>query len=86
MQTYDRELRVAVELAREAGAAILDLYEGPIDVQQKYHFEHQEPVTIADQIANDLIVSRIHREFPDDGVLAEESVDTERRLSKQRVG
>jgi len=84
-QSYDRELRVAVTLAREAGAAILDLYDGPIEVQQKYNLEHREPVTLADQIANDLIVSGIHREFPDDGVLAEESVDTERRLTKRRV-
>jgi 3'(2'), 5'-bisphosphate nucleotidase len=27
----------------------------------------------------------LHREFPDDGILAEESIDTERRLSKRRV-
>ena len=33
-QTYDRELRIALELAREAGAAILDLYEGPLDIEQ----------------------------------------------------
>jgi 3'(2'), 5'-bisphosphate nucleotidase len=85
LQPYDRELRVAVDLAREAGAAILELYDGPIEVQQKYSLEHREPVTLADQIANELIVTGIHREFPDDGVLAEESVDTERRLTKRRV-
>jgi 3'(2'), 5'-bisphosphate nucleotidase len=84
-QTYDHELHVALELAREAGAAILNLYDGKIEVQQKYHLDRQEPVTLADQIANDLIVTGIHREFPDDGVLAEESVDTERRLGKRRV-
>src|SRR5262249_5862352 len=30
-------------------------------------------------------VTGLKREFPDDGILAEESVDTERRLSKSRV-
>jgi 3'(2'), 5'-bisphosphate nucleotidase len=84
-QRYERELRVAVELAREAGAAILDLYDGLIEVQQKYDLDHIEPVTLADRIANELIVNRIAREFPDDGILAEESEDTERRLGKRRV-
>lgn len=83
--SFDRELRVAVELAREAGAAILDLYDGPIEVQQKFDLEEREPVTLADRIANDLIVNAIQRQFPDDGVLAEESVDTDRRLAKRRV-
>ena len=83
--SYDHELNVAVALAREAGAAILDLYEGPIEVQQKFDLEHREPVTLADRIANDLIVNALRKEFPDDGILAEESVDTDRRLAKRRV-
>src|ERR687889_587685 len=41
--------------------------------------------TEADGAANELIVERLRREFPDDGILAEESVDTERRLTKRRV-
>ena len=84
-ESYDRELRVAVELAREAGAAIIDLYDGLIEVQQKQDLDYQEPVTLADRRANELIVNRIAREFPDDGILAEETEDTERRLGKQRV-
>jgi len=82
---YEHELRIALELAREAGAAILELYDRPIEVLQKYELGDREPVTIADTIANELIVAGIHRHFPDDGILAEESVDTERRLSKRRV-
>ncbi len=82
---YARELRVAVELAREAGAAILNLYDGPLDIEQKSGADDLEPVTQADKIANELIVQRINREFPDDGILAEESVDTARRLEKSRV-
>jgi len=76
---------VAVELAREAGAAILDHYEGPLDIEQKFHADDIEPVTQADKEANDLIVNRLAREFPDDGILAEESIDTEHRLDKARV-
>ena len=82
---YDRELKTAVELARAAGAAILDLYEGPINVEQKTSADDIEPVTQADRIANELIVNGLKREFPNDGILAEESVDTKRRLEKSRV-
>lgn len=84
-QTYDHELRIALELAREAGAAILDLYEGPLVIEQKSQLHDHEPVTQADKIANELIVRRLSHEFPDDGILAEESVDTVRRLGKSRV-
>ena len=83
--TYDHELRVACELARAAGAAILDVYEGPLNIRQKTSADDIEPVTQADTIANELIVSRLKREFPDDGILAEESIDTEHRLEKSRV-
>ena len=82
---FDRELRVACELARTAGAAILEQYEGPLHIKQKNYDDDMEPVTQADMIANELIVSGLKREFPDDGILAEESVDTERRLAKSRV-
>ncbi|MEP6718951.1 MAG: 3'(2'),5'-bisphosphate nucleotidase CysQ [bacterium] len=84
-QSYDHEMRIALELAREAGAAILDLYEGPLEIEQKSGADDREPVTQADRIANEIIVERLAREFPDDGILAEESVDTERRLGKVRV-
>jgi len=84
-QPYDRELRIALDLAREAGAAILDLYEGPLDIQQKADADDREPVTQADKLANEIIVQRLSLEFPEDGILAEESIDTERRLGKSRV-
>ena len=82
---FDRELKTAVQLARAAGAAILDLYEGPINVEQKNYADDIEPVTQADRIANEMIVAGLKREFPNDGILAEESVDTKRRLEKSRV-
>src|ERR1051325_6595254 len=85
MKLYDYETRVACELARAAGAAILEHYEGPINVEQKNYDDDVEPVTQADRIANEMIVNGLKREFPNDGILAEESVDTKRRLGKSRV-
>ncbi len=84
-QTYEHELRVALELAREAGAAILEFYGGPLQVEQKIGFDDREPVTQADRVANELIVKALRKEFPKDGILAEESVDTAHRLDKRRV-
>ena len=82
---YDRELSVAVDLARAAGKTIIAQYEKPLRVETKSHDNDVEPVTQADRIANELIVNGLKAQFPSDGILAEESVDTERRLSKSRV-
>ena len=82
---YDHELQIAIALAREAGAAILRLYKEPLDVQQKSYADDYEPVTEADRVANRIIVDRLIAEFPHDGILAEESIDTTHRLEKPRV-
>ena len=84
-QPYDREMSIALELAREAGAAILDVYDGPFEIEQKAGAGDLEPVTQADRVANEIIVNRLGKEFPEDGILAEESIDTVRRLGKSRV-
>lgn len=83
---YGRELEVALGVARDAGAAILEYYDSPLHIERKIDAdEHAEPVTEADKAANSLIVSELQRQFPDDGILAEESIDTKRRLGKRRV-
>jgi 3'(2'), 5'-bisphosphate nucleotidase len=75
-----------VELARAAGAVLLEHYYSPFLVEQKVNaLDELEEVTTADREANELIVSRLREEFPDDGILAEESTDSEHRLQKDRV-
>src|SRR5204862_1913390 len=82
----DHEMKVAVNLARDAGAILLAHYHSPFLVEQKVNaLQELEEVTAADREANDLIVRRLLTAFPDDGILAEESKDTERRLKKDRV-
>src|SRR5437867_1786282 len=83
---YQREIKVATELARQAGAVLLEHYNSPFLVEQKINaLDEIEEVTAADREANELIVSRLRKEFPDDGILAEESTDSEHRLEKDRV-
>lgn len=76
---------MARRLAREAGALALEYYDRPLHVEQKISAHDDEPVTEADRAANALIVAGIRHEFPEDGILAEESIDTDRRLGKSRV-
>jgi 3'(2'), 5'-bisphosphate nucleotidase len=85
VKKYERELEVAINLARAAGDTILAEYKKPMRIEQKSSADDIEPVTQADRIANELIVNGLKAEFPRDGILAEESVDTERRLRKSRV-
>jgi 3'(2'), 5'-bisphosphate nucleotidase len=83
---YQREIEVATDLARAAGAVLLQHYYSPFLVEQKVNaLEELEEVTAADREANELIVNRLRQEFPDDGILAEESTDTEDRLQRERV-
>src|SRR5450755_3046677 len=83
---FDREIEVATELARQAGAVLLQHYHSPFLVEQKINAVNEiEEVTAADREANELIVGRLKKEFPDDGILAEESIDSEHRLDKDRV-
>ncbi len=82
---YERELNVALQLAREAGACLLEYYGKTLRVEHKTDGIEEEPVTQADRAANELIVTRLREEFPNDGILAEESVDTPARLEKKRV-
>jgi 3'(2'),5'-bisphosphate nucleotidase len=77
-----RELEVSMRLARLAGEAIMGYYQTGLPV---LHKAGQEPVTAADQIADDLIATGLRAAFPDDGLLTEESEDDLSRLDKERV-
>src|SRR5258706_5474048 len=83
---YQREIEVATELARQAGAVLVRPSHSPFLVGQQVHaLDELEEVTAADREANELIVGRLKREFPEDGILAEESTDNDQRLAKDRV-
>lgn len=77
-----RELDVAIRLARQAGEAIMGYYQIGLPVLRK---AGQEPVTAADMAADDLIAAGLRAAFPDDGLLSEESGDDLSRLEKERV-
>ncbi len=82
MSPYSTEIEVASRLAREAGALVLRYRDGDLRVELK---PGDEPVTIADRRASDLIVGGLREAFPDDVVISEENPDDLRRLAAERV-
>jgi 3'(2'), 5'-bisphosphate nucleotidase len=81
-QSYSRELETAIRLARSAGALALRYRDGDLRVELK---PGDEPVTVADRKASELIVSGLHSAFPGDIVISEEAADDQRRLTAPRV-
>jgi 3'(2'), 5'-bisphosphate nucleotidase len=78
----EKELEVARKLAREAGAILLTYYRGDAQVQWK---GHDDPVTAADQAANEMLVQALTSAFPHDAILSEEAPDDTARLDHDRV-
>lgn len=84
---FEKELRVAIDLAEKASAEVLDHYARDIVAEEKLGVDrHYEPVTAADRAASRIIVDGLSNSFPDDGVLSEEEEDVvELRLNRERV-
>jgi 3'(2'), 5'-bisphosphate nucleotidase len=80
------EIERAIELARAAGALVTAIRaKGPeaLAVERK---PGDEPVTVADRAANELIVSGLRHSFPDDVIVSEESAAHDQaRLTAERV-
>lgn len=82
MLTFDRELDLALALARRAGDEILHVYASDFEVEHK---PDEGPVTIADRRADKLIRDGIQAAFPDDALLSEETPDDSARLTHRRL-
>lgn len=82
----EKELEIAIEAARRAGALILDFYESDFEIEEKiFEDNFSEPVTVADRTASRLIVETLAENFPHDGILSEEEPDDKSRLDKKRL-
>jgi 3'(2'), 5'-bisphosphate nucleotidase len=83
VSAYARELAVAEELARAAGEAVMAVRRGgDLGIELK---PGDEPVTVADRAASELIVAGLAAAFPDDVIISEEKADDRRRMSAARV-
>lgn len=77
-----RELEVAGLLAKDAGELAVSLRDGDLEVELK---PGDEPVTVADRRASDMVVEGLAAAFPDDVIISEENADDLRRLEATRV-
>ena len=66
---FERERALAEELAQEAGRLALDYQRRGITAEEK---DDESPVTAADRACERMIVERLTKEFPEDGILGEE--------------
>lgn len=74
----EKQLRIAMKLARDAGGAVMARYQkSDLAIQSK---GAEGPVTEADRAAHRLIVNELTEAFPGDVVLSEEGEDDPRRL------
>jgi 3'(2'), 5'-bisphosphate nucleotidase len=83
----EKELDVAIRLARTAGERINRYYAEGFETEEKIGSDNfVEPVTEADREASRIIVEGLAAAFPSDGILSEEEIDDiEHRISKRRV-
>ena len=78
----EQERDIAFAAARAAGVIIRALYTAQYTVGYK---GKDSPVTVADRDANQKIHDLLQGQFPQDGWLSEETVDSPARLSYRRV-
>jgi 3'(2'), 5'-bisphosphate nucleotidase len=81
-ENLDREAQVAMQLALQAGDLVRGFWGTDLTVDKK---KGDEPVTIADHQANDLLVAGLRQAFPGDAILSEEIPDDGSRLNNRRV-
>jgi histidinol phosphatase-like enzyme (inositol monophosphatase family) len=79
---FEREVALAAEMAQEAGALALEFQRRGLTAETK---DDESPVTAADRACEKLIVERIAREFPEDGVLGEEGSNRESRNGRKWI-
>lgn len=76
------ELEFTKKMAREAGNIIMKYYGKQVKTTIK---ENNTFLTQADIETNNYITEQIKKQFPEDGILAEETIDDKERLQKKRV-
>jgi len=71
---YEREMQVAIDLARQAGEIMLEYF---VDDQKTEYKEDGSPVTVADKLINSMVIKELSEKFPEYGVIGEEESNTD---------
>lgn len=76
---WNKELAIAKEAAKRAGAEIMKVYESNFTDAVEYKADNS-PLTDADKASNDLILTMLRDSFPAYAILSEEEKDDRKRL------
>jgi histidinol phosphatase-like enzyme (inositol monophosphatase family) len=79
---FEHDAALAAQLAQEAGEIALDFQRKGVSTEWK---ADESPVTAADRACERLIVERLEKEFPEDGVLGEEGANRESRNGRKWI-
>lgn len=79
-----KHIELCKELAVKAGKAIMEIYATDFDDSIEIK-DDKSPLTLADTLANEIIITGLIKEFPDISILSEESVDDATRYTNDYV-
>ena len=82
MNDYQKELEVAIEIDKEAGTILLKYFNDELKIEIK---EDNSPVTIADKEVNSMVIQKLAKAFPDDGVIGEEESNSEYGMGRRWI-
>ena len=82
MDLLEEKLEFAKETAREAGKLVRKMLEEEVKIERK---ADKSEVTTIDYKIDQYTIERTGKEFPQDGILTEESRDNKKRLKKRDV-
>jgi len=66
------DIDIVCKIAKEAGTAILSVYDGEIEVELK---DDKSPLTAADKASHEVIIAGLQKHFPEIPILSEEGAD-----------
>ncbi len=72
MNLKDIKVETICDIARQAGVAIMDIYDGDHAVEYK---DDKSPLTAADKASHEVIVAGLQKSFPNIPILSEEGKD-----------
>lgn len=79
------ELKLIENIARKAGEAIMEIYNGEFTVEIK---ENKSPLTEADKVSNEIIIKELNLYYPEIPFISEETktIDYNDRKNGRIVG
>ncbi|MBV9159288.1 MAG: inositol monophosphatase [Candidatus Kaiserbacteria bacterium] len=80
--SYEQEFSAAKEIAKKAGAIMLQYFDGEQQLERK---SDDSPITVADTLVNRMVIEELTRLFPQDGIVGEEESTAEYGMGRRWI-